>query len=136
MPSTGILNGTLSVIRVGGATIAHLTSNDFSFAMETRDCTTKASGGNRAILEALKSFSGSASGYFAEDAAYGFEDLYAVLDARLPVTVRWGTTVVGDMHYEGQAFLTALSRTDGLEESSTFECSFEGTGAVTTVANT
>jgi hypothetical protein len=24
-----------------------------------------------------------------------------------------------------------LSRTDGLEESSTFECSFEGTGAVT-----
>ena len=131
MSSTGILNGTLAVIKVAATAVAHLTSNDISFEMATREATTKDSAGNKETLEGLKSFSGSGSGYFAEDASYGFEDLYDVIDARTPVTVRWSTGVVGDTYYEGSCYITSLSRTDGLEESSTFECSFEGTGAVT-----
>jgi predicted secreted protein len=131
MASTGILNGTLAVIRVGGTTIAHLTSNDISFSMETRDATTKSSAGNKTVLEALKSFGGSASGYFAEDAALGFEDLYDKIDARETVLVRWTTGVSGDVYYEGNCYITSLTKTDGLEESSTFEVTLEGTGAVT-----
>ncbi len=131
MASTGVLNGTLAVIKVGGTAIAHLTSNDISFDMATREITSKDSAGNKEILEGLKSFGGSGSGYFAEDAAYGFEDLYDVYTARTAVTVRWTTSVTGDTYYEGSALITSLSRTDGLEESSTFEVSFEGTGAVT-----
>lgn len=134
MASTGILNGTLAVIKVGGTAIAHLTSNDISFEMATREATTKDSAGNKEILEGLKSFSGSGSGYFAEDATYGFEDLYDAYTARTAVTVRWTTGITGDIYYEGSCYITSLNRTDGLEESSTFEVSFEGTGAVTKAA--
>jgi len=131
MASTGILNGTLAVIKVAGTAVAHLTSNDISFEMATREATTKDSAGNKESLEGLRSFSGSGSGYFAEDASYGFTHLYAAYTARTPVTVKWTTNVIGDMEYSGSCFITSLSRTDGLEESSTFEVSFEGTGAVT-----
>ena len=106
MSSTGILNGTLAVIKVAATAVAHLTSNDISFEMATREATTKDSAGNKETLEGLKSFSGSGSGYFAEDASYGFEDLYDVIDARTPVTVRWSTGVVGDTYYE--AILKAM----------------------------
>ena len=33
-----------------------------------------------------------------------------------------------DKYYEGTAYVTSIARTDGLEESSTFEATFEGTG--------
>lgn len=134
MASTGILNGTLAKIQVGGVTIAHLTSNSLTFDMSTRDSSTKDSNGWKESLEGQKSFSGSAEGFFAEDASYGYEDLYDVFIARTKVVVTWTTDVTGDMEYSGDCFITSLERTDGLEESSTFSVSFEGTGAVTKTA--
>jgi predicted secreted protein len=130
MATTGKPNGSLCVIAVGGTVIAFLTSNSISFEMATRDATTKDSGGNTEILEALKSFSVTGEGYFAENASYGFEDLYAVYDARTAVTVRYSTLVSGDMYYEGSMYITSLQKTDGLEETSTFSVTLSGTGAV------
>ena len=134
MPSTGILNGTLAKIQVEGTTVAHLTSNSLTLDHSTRDASTKSSNGFKESLEGQISFSGSAEGFFAEDAAYGFEDLYTVWLDRTKVTVTWTTDVSGDMEYSGEAFITSLERTDGLEESSTFSVSFEGTGAITKAA--
>lgn len=131
MASTGILNGTLAKVQVGGITIAHLTSNSLTFDMSTRDASTKDSDGWKESLEGQKSFSGSAEGFFAEDATYGYEDLYDAFAARTLVTITWTTDVVGDSEYSGSCYITSLERTDGLEESSTFSASFEGTGAVT-----
>ena len=131
MPSTGILNGTLAKIQVAGTTIAHLTSNSLTFDMSTRDASRKDSNGWKESLEGQKSFSGSAEGFFAEDATYGYEDLFDVFAARTLVTVTWTTDVVGDTQYSGSCYITSLEKTDGLEESSTFSVSFEGTGAVT-----
>ena len=131
MASTGILNGTLAKIQVLGITVAHLTSNSLTFDHSTRDASTKDSDGWKESLEGQKSFSGSAEGYFAEDANYGFEDLYDAFIARTLVNVTWTTSVVGDTEYSGDCYITSLERTDGLEESSTFSVSFEGTGAVT-----
>jgi len=131
MPSTGILNGTLAKIQVAGTTIAHLTSNSLTFDMSTRDASTKDSSGWKESLEGQKSFSGSAEGFFAEDATYGYEDLYDVFAARTLVVVTWSTDVTGDIEYSGSCYITSLEKTDGLEESSTFSVSFEGTGAVT-----
>ena len=128
-----ILNGTLAVIKVEGTTIAYLTSNDLSFEMATREATTKDSAGNKEILEGLKSFSGSASGYIEEGSSY--EDLYGYYELRQPVTVMWTTDVATKANWSGECYITSLSRTDGLEESSTFEVSFEGTGAVTQGTN-
>jgi len=134
MSSTGILNGTLAKIQVAGTTVAHLTSNSLTFDMSTRDASRKDSNGWKEALEGQKSFSGSAEGFFAEDATYGYEDLYDVFVARTKVVVTWTTDIVGDMEYSGDCFITSLERTDGLEESSTFSVSFEGTGAVTKAA--
>lgn len=131
MASTGILNGTLAKIQVGGTTVAHLTSNSLTFDMATRDASTKDSAGWKESLEGQKSFSGTAEGFFAEDATYGYEDLYDAFTARNQVTVTWTTDVTGDQEYSGSCYITSLERTDGLEESSTFSVSFEGTGAVT-----
>jgi hypothetical protein len=130
MASTGILNGTLGVVKVGGVTIAHLTSNNFNVEMSTRDASTKSSAGWKDVLEGQRSWGGSASGYFAEDAAYGFEDLFDVMESRTLVTLRFTTGVTGDKYYEGEAYVTSIARTDGLEESSTFEATFEGTGVL------
>lgn len=131
MASTGILNGTLAKIQVAGTTIAHLTSNSLTFDMSTREASTKDSNGWKEALEGQKSFSGSAEGFFAEDATYGYEDLYDAFAARTLVTVTWTTDVTGDTEYSGSCYITSLEKTDGLEESSTFSVSFEGTGAVT-----
>ena len=131
MASTGILNGTLAKIQVGGVTVAHLTSNSLTFDHSTRDASTKDSAGWKESLEGQMSFSGSAEGFFAEDATYGFEDLYDAFILRNQVTVTWTTDVVDDVEYSGASYITSLERTDGLEESSTFSVSFEGTGAVT-----
>jgi TP901-1 family phage major tail protein len=131
MASTGILNGTLAKVQVAGTTIAHLTSNSLTFDMSTRDASTKDSNGWKESLEGQKSFSGSAEGFFAEDASYGYEDLFGVFAARTKVVVTWTTDISGDNEYSGSCYITSLERTDGLEESSTFSVSFEGTGAVT-----
>jgi len=136
MASTGILNGTIAKISVAGTTVAHLTSNSLTFDMSTRDASTKDSNGWKESLSGQKSFSGSAEGFFAEDASYGYEDLYDVFEARTLVEVIWTTSVVGDQQYRGNCFITSLERTDGLEESSTFSVSFEGTGDVTKEAVT
>lgn len=136
MATTGIVNGTVGLIAFGGTVVSHLTSNDISFEMSTRDATSKDSGGDKDVLEGLKSFGGSCSGYFAEDATFGFEDLYDLYAARTAVTVLWASTTAGDIGYSGTAYITSLSRTSPLEESSTFECSIEGSGAVTKAAVT
>ena len=131
MASTGVLNGTLAKIQVGGVTVAHLTSNSLTFDHSTRDASSKDSAGWKQSLEGQKGFSGSAEGFFAEDATYGFTDLFDAFALRSQVTVTWTTDVAGDVEYSGACYITSLERTDGLEESSTFSVSLEGTGAVT-----
>ena len=134
MASTGILNGTLAKIQVGGVTVAHLTSNSLTLDHSTRDASTKDSAGWKESLEGQISFSGSAEGFFAEDATYGYEDLYGSFILRSKVVVTWTTDVSGDQEYSGDCYITSLERTDGLEESSTFSVSLEGTGAITKAA--
>ena len=129
MASTGILNGTLAKIEVGGVTVAHLTSNSLTLDHSTRDASTKDSAGWKESLEGQIAFSGSAEGFFAEDASYGYEDLYGEFILRSKIVVTWTTSVVGE--YSGDCYITSLERTDGLEESSTFSVSLEGTGAIT-----
>ena len=131
MASTGILNGTLAKIEVGGVTVAHLTSNSLTLDHSTRDASTKDSAGWKESLEGQIAFSGSAEGFFAEDASYGYEDLYGEFILRSKIVVTWTTSVAGDQEYSGNCYITSLERTDGLEESSTFSVSLEGTGAIT-----
>jgi TP901-1 family phage major tail protein len=132
MASTGINNGTLTAlyIEVDGdlEKVAHLTSNGLTVEMDTRNATTKDSEGWNEILEAAKKWSISGEGFFAEDAEYGFNDLYAVWTSREPLTAVISSEVEGDKKYEGTCYITSLSRTSPVEDSETFSISLQGTG--------
>jgi len=130
MATAGIPNGTLFGLYVGATLIAKGTSHSFDRSMSTRDATTKDSGGNKESLEGLREWSVSGDFMLAQDAAYGIDDLDAVIQARAVVTLRFSTEVTGDNYWNGQAFMTSLSVEAGVEESVTFSAEFEGTGAI------
>ncbi len=136
------LNGTLGMISIDGSVVANLTSCDINFEMGTREVTTKTSAGNKEVLEGMMSWSGSGSGFFEDGDTDGFSGLLAAYQARTAVALIYteynaaGTTpATGSEKYTGNIFITSISRTDGLEESATFEVSFEGTGALTAGTN-
>jgi TP901-1 family phage major tail protein len=129
--TTGKMNGTLVKIEVGGTTIAHLTSVSQSFSMATRDASTKDSAGYKEVLEGQMSWSMSGEGFFAEDATYGYEDLYDAINARTLLTVKQTDANAGDVEYSGSAYVTSLERSAGTEDTMTFSISLEGTGATT-----
>jgi TP901-1 family phage major tail protein len=128
--TVGILNGTLAKIEVGGTVIAHLTSNGISVSHSTRDASSKGSGGAKESLEGQTSWSISGEGLFAEDASYGYEDLWDAWLARTKLTITYSDAVADDIEYSGDAYITSLDRTDGMEESVTFSVSLEGTGVL------
>lgn len=134
MASAGINNGTLTALYVFvnnvATKVAHLTNTEFSVEMATRDASTKDSSGWQDILEGQKSWSLSGDGYFAEDAAFGYEDLFDLWTARGKVLVMFSSQVNGDKRYKGQGYITSLSRSAPTEESETFTVSIQGTGTV------
>lgn len=130
MPSTGKRNGTDLVLSIEGTVVSYCTSNDFEVTMATRDTSNKSSLGWAEKAEGQKSWTASAEGKFAEDASYGYSDLFALLIARGVVDVVLTTQVSGDKVYTGTAFITTLSQSNPLEDTSTFSVSLEGTGAL------
>ena len=130
MATVDVANGTTFGLYVGGTLIGNGTSHSFSRAMETRDKTSKDSGGYSESLEGLQSWEGSGDFWFAQDAAYGVDDLNAAIVARSVVVLRFASTVTGDKYWNGNAYMTELSVEAGTEESMSFSASFTGTGAV------
>jgi len=99
--------------------------------MDTRDATTKDSSGTRDILEATKSGTISVSALYAEDAAYGVDDLMTAWSGRTQLTVKFSTEVSGDHYWEASAYVTSLEVSSGMEDNVTYSATFELTGAIT-----
>lgn len=134
MPTTGAGNGTLTKIEVAGVVINNLTVNSISIGRETFVVTTKDSAGWRALESGVGSGTITGSGIFAEDAVFNFKDLFALISARTKSVITSGSAVVGDEEYSFSGLLTNLTRTDPLEDASTFDFTFESDGAVSEVA--
>jgi predicted secreted protein len=130
MASTGIYNGTLIGIYVGGTLIAKSTSCSLEITQATRNTTTKDSNRWEEALSGSRSWNVSGDFLDAEDAAYRFDDLFALLNGT-PVTVRMSSEVSGDKYYTGSAILTTLSREAPMEENVSGAYAFKGTGALT-----
>lgn len=124
----GKLNGTDLLIYVSTTPIAGSTNNSLSINGEVIDVTTKDSAGWRELLGGLRSWSMAGEGKFDDAAAYGFEDLFALIDARTPVTVRFTKDEAGETYYEGDAYVTKLEKAAPMEDAVTFSFSLEGTG--------
>ena len=136
MATTGILNGTLLGIYVGGTLVSHSTSNSISVSHSPRSATSKDSGGWSDNLEGLREWSGEGEAYLALNASYGINDLVSIMKARTKVTIRFSTEVSGDQYFEGQAYLDSICADSSPEESATFSYSFTGTGALNYKAKT
>lgn len=131
MPTTGKINGTLYKITVGGTEIDSLTTNSASFAVDTRNTTTKDSGGNRELLPTILSADYAAEIIVALDDAYAFEELYDALVAKSLVTVVFTTAVTGDVQWSQSAVVTQADIDAPMEDNVTGTFAFAGSGAIT-----
>jgi TP901-1 family phage major tail protein len=131
MATTGIMNGTLLGVYAGSTLIAHATEGSISLSMDTRDATSKDSAGDRALLEATKSGTISVSALYAEDAAFGVDDLMTSWAARTSLVVKFSTEVTGDHYWSASAYISSIEVSAGMEDNVTYSCTFELTGAIT-----
>lgn len=131
MAQTGIIDGATIALYVGGTKISNGTSGELDISMSTRETTNKDSSGWKTSLSALKSWTTSYEGLFAEDATYGYDDLFAAITAGTAVTAMISSGVTGDKKYTGSVIITNLKRSHPMYANATFSCTLEGTGALT-----
>lgn len=131
-----IINGTRIGIYVGGTKVAGATSASVSINQATRDATSKDSGGWVGSLEGLRDWSIEGEGFFNMAAAYGFDELFLLIESRATVTVRFSTETSQENYLQGTAILTSLSADAPVEDSATFSFSFVGTGSLANIAKT
>jgi len=131
-----ITNATDIAIFKGGVKIACATSAEVNQEMSPRDATCKDSQGNSESLEGLKSWDMSGEGFLDPSATLGYDELVVIMNARTLINVRWtsGTSTV--KYHQGDAYLTSLSGSAGVEESATFSFSLTGTGALAYITET
>ena len=129
--TTGVINGTLIGIYSGGTLIAKSTSCTLSITHSTRNSSSKDSGGWEEALGGMRAWTMAGDFLDAEDASYRFDDLFALIGSRAPVTLKMSSEVSGDKYYTGSAILTSLDREAPMEENVSGSYSFKGTGALT-----
>lgn len=135
----GILNGTEIKIYVNGTLVAYATSGSLSVSMDTRETTGLYSQAWKTIVEGDRSWSVDLDGMYAWETDGGASPKNADwlfknhLKSRTIFSIVFGTrdNQSGDVKYSGQAFLTSLSMSGGIEDSATFSASFEGNGELT-----
>tara|TARA_R110000744_G_scaffold155567_1_gene270922 strand:+ start:8224 stop:8652 length:429 start_codon:yes stop_codon:yes gene_type:complete len=137
MATSGVMNGTLMTVKFGASSAAALnlqTECSISLSMDTRDITTKGSGGYRELLGGLRSGSITFSALHDLDETNGLSELVAVWqDTAAPgaCVVEFTTGVTGDDYYSAAAILTSLDQSAGTEDNVTLSGTFELTGTVT-----
>jgi len=129
--TTGVMNGTLMTVTVGGTAIDMQTECSISLSMETRDITSKDSSGFRELLEGLRSGSVTFSALHAEDNTYNIDDLFTLWNTRASATVNFTTANTGDKEFSATAYLTSFEQSAGTEDNVTISGTFELTGAIT-----
>lgn len=128
-----LINGTNLVIKVGGVPILKATTASIEMSVDMPDATTKDSQGWAEFFAGVRSWTLSSDGLidYATSANVETDELVAMLIARTPVSVSFGTSTSGDMLLSGSAYVSSISQTADMESPSGFSVSFQGTGALT-----
>ena len=131
MATTGIINGTSILVYVGSTALMHSTSGTLTLNMDTRDATTKESGGWKDILEAGRNWTMEAEGLYALDSSNkDWQDLFSSMNARTTVSLEFKTSDAADTYYSGTAYITSISQEAPTEDNVSYSVSFEGTGTL------
>lgn len=132
MPSTGAMNGTAMVLKIGGTTVAKLKSNSIKVNAAAIDVSNKDSEGWKESIYGQRSGSFDFEGVFAENGNWGFTQAYGAIANKTTLTARWGSGVGGDLYYEASCIMTSISETAPMEDAVTFSGTLEMTGKPTT----
>lgn len=130
MATTGVFNGNILGIYVGGTLILCATSESFELTNAEIDATCKDNSGARQVLMGQQSWSMSFEGLTKYDAAYGIEDLRTLALNKTSATFRWSTEVTGDTYMEGTGYISSFSENAGVNEVATYSISITGTGSI------
>lgn len=131
MPSTGAMNGTAILLKVGGVTVAKLKSNSFKVERASIDVSNKDSGGWKESIYGQGSGGFDFDGVFDEAGTWGFDEAYATMIAKTTLTILYSTAVTGDKSYSGTCILKSITSTAPMEDAVTFSGTLELTGAPT-----
>ena len=137
MASTGINDGGLARLSVGGTIVTHLINCSISYSHDAREVTTKTStSGAKDYLPGLTGWTLSGEAFFAEDSAYSYTDIRALVANRTATTCEYGTSVSGDKVYNGSCYISSINRTSGNQgENETYTVEIQGTGTLAEATN-
>ena len=147
--ATGLLNGTDLILKVGTpgvneVIVGSATTCSLDISMEEIDQTNKESGGWKAIIGGLRSWTVSCDALYQNEAVSSkkaFVDFWNHIgDATLgrtavtvEFTIEGGTSAANNVYYSGEAFVSSLSLTGGTETQSSFSISLAGTGVLSQI---
>jgi len=114
--------------------VACATSGSFSASTEIIDATTKDNDGQREILIGGVTWNMSVEGmiqFNTADTVQGVLDIFELWQNKTKFRVAWTTGVDGDYMYYGDAYITQIEESAGLNEVATFSATLEGDGSIT-----
>lgn len=132
--TTGVFNGTGIGIYIGATLVLYGTSHTISISAAERDTTNKDTVGWSSTARGLLSANVTAEHLFAQDAAYGYKELYAAMIAGTELSVELGNQNSGDYEHAGTFVITNLEFTAPNQENTTYSATFRNVGAVTYTA--
>lgn len=133
MATSGIINGTLLTIKVGGSKLLNSTSASMSLTLDTPEATTKDSGGFQNLIAGVKSGEISFEGLVAYDSGSGSQigDISDELISGTSVTWEFSTDVSGDDKYSGNGFISSIEITADMESPVSYSGTIVTTGTIT-----
>lgn len=138
MPTTGVVNGRLTLFRINTVSTTYVatgcaTEATMTIEVETRETTCAQSGDFRTYLPGLITASGSFGGLVAyDDSAYAPDDFTTWVLSPALKTVKFDSAVTGDLSLSGSAILTNVTFQAGQNgQNMTYSGSFQFTGTIT-----
>lgn len=134
MATSGIFNGSLLSVKVGGDKVLNSTSCSLSLSVDTPEATTKDSGGFQDLIAGVKSGEISFEGLVAYDAVTGSVQIGDISDELLAgtqVTWEFSTDVSGDDRYSGFGIISSIEITADMESPVSYSGTIVTTGTIT-----
>lgn len=125
--TAGIQNGTDILVYIDGVAVVHGTTSSFDPGHDVRETSSKDSPW-RTVREGRLSWTGSADVLFAQDASFGFNDLFTTFKNRTRVQVKFSSNTVGDTFWFGDAYIASMPHEQPDQDNATFSMDFEGDG--------
>ena len=130
MASSGINHGGVVNVEIGATVVTNTFNCYHRLTQATRATTVKTTGAANTYAVGQTDEVIGGEGYFAEDAAYNYKELYALKGST--ATILYGSAVAGDEEYSGTGILTQLERTaPNKDANETFRFEFQETGGTT-----